>query len=96
MVAGGLKAYYSMSRTRQAFTVLTGPKEKGAREGASCRSLPKFVRKPWKSKYICLSPDRHICCSQMANAYTLKLGRFPQEPSRKDFALFRSAKDNPI
>jgi len=34
MVAGGLKAYYSMSQTRQAFTVLTGPKEKGAHASA--------------------------------------------------------------
>ena len=27
MVVGGLKAYYSMSRTRQAFTRVAGPKE---------------------------------------------------------------------
>jgi hypothetical protein len=39
MVVGGLKAYYSTSRTRQAFTKLARPKEKGAREGASYRSL---------------------------------------------------------
>ena len=32
MMVGGLKAYYSMSRTRQAFTGLTGPlSEKGAK-----------------------------------------------------------------
>ena len=28
MVVGGLKAYYSMSRTRQAFTRVAGPKKK--------------------------------------------------------------------
>ena len=27
MMVGGLRAYYSMGRTRQAFTRLTGPKE---------------------------------------------------------------------
>ena len=34
MMAGGLKAYYSINRTRQAFTRLTGPKEKGAHTSA--------------------------------------------------------------
>ena len=34
MMAGGLKAYYSINRTRQAFTRLTGPKEKGAHASA--------------------------------------------------------------
>lgn len=32
---------------------------------------------------------------QMANACTVKPGRFPQEPSRRDSALFRSVKGNP-
>jgi hypothetical protein len=36
MVVGGLKAYYSMSRTRQAITRLAGPKEKGAHASALC------------------------------------------------------------
>jgi len=47
MVVGGLRAYYSMGRTRQAFTRLAGPKEKGAREGASCRSLFQFDKEQW-------------------------------------------------
>jgi hypothetical protein len=34
MMVGGLKAYYSMGRTRQAITRLTGPKEKGAHTSA--------------------------------------------------------------
>jgi hypothetical protein len=34
MMVGGLEAYYSMGRTRQAFTRLTGPKEKGAHTSA--------------------------------------------------------------
>jgi hypothetical protein len=34
MMVGGLKAYYSTSRTRQALTRLTGPKEKGAHTSA--------------------------------------------------------------
>lgn len=34
MVVGGLKAYYSMSRTRQAITGLAGPQEKGAHASA--------------------------------------------------------------
>lgn len=44
--------------------------KKGTREGAPYRSLFKLVRKPWKSKHICSSSDRHICRSRMANAYT--------------------------
>ena len=47
MVVGGLRAYYSMGRTRQAFTRLAGPKEKGAREGASCRSPLQFDKERW-------------------------------------------------
>ena len=47
MMAGGLKAYYSISRGSQAITRLTGPKEKGAREGASCRSLFQFGKERW-------------------------------------------------
>ena len=31
MVVGGLRAYYSMGRTRQAFTRLTGPKKRRPR-----------------------------------------------------------------
>ena len=47
MMVGGLKAYYSISRGSQAITRLTGPKEKGAREGASCRSLFQFGKERW-------------------------------------------------
>ena len=47
MVVGGLKAYYSTSRGSQAFTRLAGPKEKGAREDASCRSLFQFDKERW-------------------------------------------------
>ena len=42
MVAGGLGAYYSMGRTRQAFTRLTGPKEKGAHTSALLALLMMF------------------------------------------------------
>ena len=49
----GLKAYYSMGRTRQGITRLTGPKEKGAREGASYRSPLQFDKERWgKQAYI--------------------------------------------
>ena len=47
MVVGGLKAYYSTSRARQAITRLAGPKEKGAREGASYRSPLQFDKERW-------------------------------------------------
>jgi hypothetical protein len=46
-MVGGLRAYYSMGRTRQAFTRLTGPKKKGAREGALDRSLFQFDKERW-------------------------------------------------
>ena len=47
MMAGGLKAYYSTGRGSQAITRLTGPKEKGAREGASYRSPLQFDKERW-------------------------------------------------
>ena len=47
MMAGGLKAYYSTGRGSQAITRLAGPKEKGAREGASCRSPLQFDKEQW-------------------------------------------------
>lgn len=47
MVAGGLKPYYSTSRTCQGITRLAGPKEKGARKGASYRSLFQFDEERW-------------------------------------------------
>jgi hypothetical protein len=42
MMVGGLGAYYSMGRTRQAFTRLTGPKEKGAHTSALLALLMMF------------------------------------------------------
>jgi hypothetical protein len=54
MVVGGLRAYYSMGRTRQAFTRLAGPKEKGAREGASYRSLFQFDKERWGKRVYML------------------------------------------
>jgi hypothetical protein len=47
MVVGGLKAYYSIGRGSQAITRLAGPKEKGAREGASYRSPLQFDKEQW-------------------------------------------------
>jgi hypothetical protein len=47
MVVGGLKAYYSTGRGSQAITRLAGPKEKGAREGASYRSPLQFDKELW-------------------------------------------------
>jgi hypothetical protein len=47
MVVGGLKAYYSIGRGSQAITRLAGPKRKGARKGASCRSLFQFDKERW-------------------------------------------------
>ena len=47
MVAGGLGTQYCISRGSQAFTRVAGPKEKGAREGASCRSLFQFDKERW-------------------------------------------------
>jgi hypothetical protein len=47
MRVGGLKTQYCISRGSQAFTRLTGPKEKGAREGASYRSLLQFDKERW-------------------------------------------------
>ena len=47
MMVGGLKAYYSISRGSQGITRLARPKEKGAREGASCRSLFQFDKERW-------------------------------------------------
>ena len=47
MMVGGLKAYYSISRGSQGITRLARPKEKGAREGASCRSLFQFDKEQW-------------------------------------------------
>jgi hypothetical protein len=47
MVVGGLKAYYSTGRGSQGITRLARPKEKGAREGASCRSPLQFGKERW-------------------------------------------------
>jgi hypothetical protein len=53
MVVGGLRTRYCISRGSQAFTKLARPKEKGAREGASCRSLFQFDKERWeKQVYI--------------------------------------------
>ena len=43
----GLGTHYSIGRGSQAFTRLAGPKEKGAREDASCRSLFQFDKERW-------------------------------------------------
>lgn len=47
MVAGGLRTQYLIGRGSQGFTRLAGPKEKGAREGASYRSLLQFDKERW-------------------------------------------------
>jgi hypothetical protein len=47
MVVGGLRTHYSIGRGSQAITRLAGPKEKGAREGASYRSLFQFDKEQW-------------------------------------------------
>ena len=47
MVVGGLRTYYSTGRGSQGITRLAGPKEKGAREGASYRSLFQFDKERW-------------------------------------------------
>ena len=47
MVAGGLRTQYLIGRGSQAITRVAGPKEKGAREGASCRSLFQFGKEQW-------------------------------------------------
>jgi hypothetical protein len=43
----GLRTQYRTNRTRQALTRLARPKEKGAREGASYRSLFQFDKEQW-------------------------------------------------
>ena len=53
MVVGGLRTRYCISRGSQAFTKLAKPKEKGAREGASCRSPFQFDKGRWgRQAYI--------------------------------------------
>jgi hypothetical protein len=47
MRVGGLGTQYRTNRTRQAFTGLARPKEKGAREGALDRSLFQFDKERW-------------------------------------------------
>jgi hypothetical protein len=47
MMVGGLKAYYSVGRGSQAITRLARPQRKGAREGASYRSLFQFDKERW-------------------------------------------------
>lgn len=47
MRAGGLGTQYCTGRGSQAFTKLARPKEKGAREGASCRSPLQFDKERW-------------------------------------------------
>ena len=43
----GLRTQYRTNRTLRAFTGLTGPKEKGAREGALDRSPLQFGKERW-------------------------------------------------
>jgi hypothetical protein len=47
MVVGGLRTQYLIGRGSQAITRLAGPKEKGAREGASYRSPLQFDKEQW-------------------------------------------------
>jgi hypothetical protein len=47
MVVGGLRTQYLIGRGSQAITRLTGPKEKGAREGALDRSPLQFDKEQW-------------------------------------------------
>ena len=47
MMVGGLKAYYSTGRGSQGITRLARPQRKGAREGASYRSLFQFDKERW-------------------------------------------------
>lgn len=47
MVAGGLGTQYLIDRGSQGITRLARPKEKGAREGASCRSPFQFDKERW-------------------------------------------------
>jgi hypothetical protein len=47
MRVGGLRTQYRTNRTRQAITKLAGPKEKGARKGASYRSPLQFDKEQW-------------------------------------------------
>ena len=58
MMVGGLRAYYSMGRTRQAFTRLTEPKKKAPAK-APWIVLPfSLTKSDGGSKYICLFANR--------------------------------------
>ena len=58
MMVGGLKAYYSTSRARQAFTRLTGPKKKAPAKAPHIVLSFSLTKSDGGSKYICLFANR--------------------------------------